>query len=306
MFEYERDGLLEKRKKVVKQIALLSLVVNILLTISKLFVGIVGHSSALFADGIHSLSDVFASLLVYLVVGFANKPADKEHPYGHGRAEVVISGLVGVILFIVSVYIVIESAISFLHPIETPKLLGFWIALASCIIKVVLYKVSLNVAQKQDSKAIEAIAYDHKSDILASLFAAIGIVLVYIGVKQEITVLLYADKVASVLVAYLIFNISKEMMIEAFHILIDRSVDEKLMKKYHDIIHTFKEVKRIDKIRAREHGHYVLIDLRISIPHDYSIKQGHDLCREIKQAIKEKYDDVHEVLIHLNPYFEED
>lgn len=288
-----------------KRVAWISIWSNIILTVGKIVIGIIASSDALFADGIHSAADVFAAVIVLLVLKVSNKPADLEHPYGHGKAEVIVSGVIGILLLLVSLYIVYEGVAGFFHPIETPSMIAFWIALFSYVAKECLFRYSMNVGKRVNSKAIEAVAYDHQADIVASLAAAIGILLSYLGDKLGITILLYGDKVASIFVAYLIFKIAREMLIEAFHILIERNVQPEMMKQFEAVILSFEEVRRIDRIRAREHGHYIIMDIRISIDQDKTIKEGHDLSREIKNSLKEKFDHIEEVLIHLNPYFPE-
>ena len=288
-----------------KRVAWISIWSNIILTVGKIVIGIIASSDALFADGIHSAADVFAAVIVLLVLKVSNKPADLEHPYGHGKAEVIVSGVIGILLLLVSFYIVYEGVAGFFHPIETPSMIAFWIALFSYVAKECLFRYSMNVGKRVNSKAIEAVAYDHQADIVASLAAAIGILLSYIGDKLGITFLLYGDKVASIFVAYLIFKIAREMLTEAFHILIERNVQPEMMEQFEAVILSFEEVRRIDRIRAREHGHYIIMDIRISIDQDKTIKEGHDLSREIKNSLKEKFDHIEEVLIHLNPYFPE-
>nr|WP_259548686.1 cation diffusion facilitator family transporter [Heyndrickxia oleronia] len=292
-----------KREAIAKKIAWISVWSNILLTLGKMIIGWYAHSDAVFADGIHSAADVFASVIVLLVIKIANKPADKEHPYGHGKAEVIVSGIVGILLLLVALYIVYEGISGFFNPIETPNILAMWVAIFSYLFKEFLYRSSMKVAKAHNSKAIEAIAFDHKADIVASIAAAIGVLLSVIGDKTDITILLYGDKVASIFVAYLIFNISKELLSEAFNILLERNIDMDTLQDFVTIISTFKDVKRIDKIRARDHGHYILVDLRISVDHSKTIKEGHDLAREIKHALMSNYDNIQEVLIHLNPYY---
>ena len=161
------------------------------------------------------------------------------------------------------------------------------------------------MAKEHNSKAIEAIAFDHKADIVASIAAAIGVLLSILGERFGIQLLLYGDKAASIFVAYLIFKIAKEMLMEAFDILLERNIDAATLQEYINVVNEFQEVKRIDRIRAREHGHYILVDLRISIDHFKTIKEGHDLAKLIKGRLMDKYDNIHEVLIHLNPYFPE-
>jgi len=291
------------RESLAKKIAWISVISNIILTVGKLFIGWYGNSDAVFADGIHSAADVFASVIVLLVIKLANKPADKEHPYGHGKAEVIVSGIVGILLFLVSIYVVYEGIAGFFHEVETPSLLAMWVAIISYVTKIILYRSSLTVAKEHNSKAIEAIAFDHKADIVASIAAAVGVLLSIVGERFDIFILHYGDKGASIFVAYLIFKISKEMLTEAFDILLERNIDAETLQEYINVVNEFKEVKRIDRIRAREHGHYVLVDLRISIDHYKTIKEGHDLAKLIKGRMMERYDNIEEVLIHLNPYF---
>lgn len=292
------------RETIAKKIAWISVWSNIILTLGKLFVGWIGHSDAVFADGIHSAADVVASVIVLLVIKLANKPADAEHPYGHGKAEVVVSGVVGLLLLIISIYIVYEGISGLFQPIESPSLIAMGVAIISYAAKEFLYRSSMKVAKQHNSKAIEAVAFDHKADIVASIAAAIGVLLSVLGDKLHIHILLYGDKAASIFVAYLIFKISKEMLSEAFDILLERNIDVETLGDYKKVISDFPEVKRIDRLRAREHGHYVLVDLRISIDHDKTIKEGHDLSREIKLKLMEEHDNIEEVLIHLNPYYE--
>ena len=293
------------RESLAKRVAWISVISNIVLTLGKLIVGWMGNSDAVFADGIHSAADVFASIIVLVVIRIANKPADQEHPYGHGKTEIIVSGIVGMILLGVAIYLVYEAIIGFFHPITTPSMITMWVAVISYVSKVLLYRYSKKIANEQSSKAIEAIAYDHKADIVASIAAAIGVLLSILGENLTINELLYGDKVATIIVAYLIFKIAKEMVSEAFDILLERNIDLEILTEYREMIASFSEVKRIDRLRAREHGHYILVDLRISIDYDKTIKEGHDLSRQIKKKLMKKHDNINEVLIHLNPYFKE-
>jgi len=297
---------MDMRETLAKKVAWISVISNIILTIGKIIIGWYGRSDAVFADGIHSAADVFASVIVLLVIKIANKPADKEHPYGHGKAEVIVSEIIGILLLLVAIYVAYEGVSGFFHEVESPSFLAMWVALCSFITKIILYRSSLRVAKENQSKAIEAIAFDHKADIVASIAAAIGVLLSIIGEKFDIHFLLYGDKAASIFVAYLIFKIAKEMLTEAFDILLERNINTETMQEYIAVVNEFKEVKRIDRIRAREHGHYVLVDLRISIDHFKTIKQGHDLAKSIKGKLMDQNDNIHEVLIHLNPYYHDD
>jgi cation diffusion facilitator family transporter len=297
---------MEMRETLAKKVAWISVVSNILLTAGKIIIGLFGHSDAVFADGIHSAADVFASVLVVLVIKIANKPADKEHPYGHGKAEIIGSGIIGILLLLVSLFVAFEGFSGFFHKVEAPSFIAMWVALFSFVMKVILYKTSLKVAKEHNSKAIEAIAFDHKADIVASIAAALGVLSSIIGIQTGQHFLQYGDKAASIFVALLIFKISKEMLSEASDILMERNINSETLQEYIAIVSSFPEVKRIDRMRAREHGHYVLVDLRISIDYFKTIKEGHDLSHSIKRKLMDKNDNIEEVLVHLNPYYPED
>ncbi|MEG7379649.1 manganese transporter MneP [Bacillus subtilis] len=294
-----------EREQISKKVALIALIANLILMAGKVFFGLIGDSDAVFADGIHSAADVVASIAVLAVIGISNKPPDQDHPFGHGKAEVISEAIVGIILVIVSVYILIEAILSFVEGPSVPQYSALFAALISYAAKQILYRYSIKQGEKWNSKAIIAIAYDHKGDIVASLAAFIGVLLAIIGNTCGWTYLLYADAIASAIVAYLIFKISMELIRPSVDVLMEKSVDPKLIAEYKAIIFECDQVKRIDRIRAREHGHYKLLDVRLSLDHDLTIKQGHDIAREIRNEIKRQFPDVEEVLIHVNPYFEE-
>jgi cation diffusion facilitator family transporter len=238
-------------------------------------------------------------------VGISNKPPDKDHPFGHGKAEVISEAVVGIILILVSLYIFLEAILAFFEQPSVPQYSALIAALISYIAKEILYRNSIKQGRKWNSKAIIAIAYDHKGDIVASLAAFIGVLLAMIGNAIGWSFLLYTDAIASALVAYLIFKIALDLVKPSVDVLMEKSVDQELLDEYEDAIRQFHQVQRIDKIRAREHGHYKLLDIRLSINHNLTIKQGHDIARVIKNEIQNKYPDVGEVLIHVNPYFKE-
>ncbi|HET7629683.1 MAG TPA: cation diffusion facilitator family transporter [Bacillales bacterium] len=296
---------LHERGKIGKQVAWIALISNIILAVGKILIGIYADSESVFADGIHSGADVVASVAVLAVVGISNKPPDQDHPFGHGKAEVISEGIVGLILFFVSVYIVGEAFLAFSGEPAVPELAAFIAALISFASKQALYRYSLRRGKKYNSKAVLAIAYDHKADIVASLAASAGVLLSMIGAKYDIEFLLFGDAAASLIVAVLIFKIAAELIQSSVNVLMEKTVETEKLDKYLKIINGFPEVKRIDQIRARDHGHYILLDLRVSIDHDLSIKQGHDIGREIKHDIQQQYPEVEEVFIHVNPYFEE-
>jgi cation diffusion facilitator family transporter len=297
--------ILKIRESISKKVLLISIWSNAVLAIGKIIVGWYGSSNAVFADGIHSGTDVFTSIIALFIIKISNKPADEDHPYGHGKAEVVSSGIVGILLIIVAVYLGYEGTIGLIEPLESPSMLTLYVAILSFGMKQFLYHFTLKKAIQFNSKAIEGIALDHKADIAASFTAALGVILFQIGVHMHIWWLLFSDKIASLIVAMLILKMAIEILSESINVLLERNINSEVLTDLNNIISSFNDVKRIDRVRAREHGHYILVDVRISIDHDKSIKEGHDLTKEIKFTLMKKYNNIEEVLIHLNPYYGE-
>lgn len=293
------------REHIGRKVAWLALISNLVLTVGKLTFGLWGDSEAVFADGIHSAADVFASIAVLAVIGIANKPPDKDHPFGHGKAEVISEAVVGILLFLVSVYIVVEAIMTFTQGPSVPQFSAFFAALGSFFAKEFLYHYSMGIGKRIDSKAIIAIAYDHKADIIASLAASLGVLLSIVGEHNDLSFLLYADPVASVIVAFLIFKIAKDLIQSSTNVLMEKNVDQALLDQYRAVIEDFVQVKRIDHIRARDHGHYILLDVRLSLDHNLTIEEGHNISHQIRKEVQKEYPKIKEVFIHVNPYFEE-
>lgn len=282
----------------------ISLLSNIVLTVLKIVVGTFFHSPVLLADGYHNAGDVIASGATLTSMRISKRPADEDHPYGHGKAEVISSAFVGIILVIAACYIAYESIKVFFHEPEKAGLIAFITAVISLIWKFVLYVYTMRIGKKTTSKGLIATAYDHLADVYASLAAVVGIGLALFGEAYHIDVLLYGDPIAGIIVTILVFRLAYGMLIEAGATLMEKSVSQEILDDFQTLILAIPEVKRIDRLRAREHGHYVLVDLRVGIPGDLTIQEGHDIIRKIKKTIMEHHEDVEEVLIHLNPWYE--
>ncbi|MCQ6264327.1 cation diffusion facilitator family transporter [Fictibacillus sp. WQ 8-8] len=295
--------MVHERERIGKKVAWLALISNCILTIGKVAVGLIAGSESVFADGIHSAADIVASIAVLAVVGISNKPPDEDHPFGHGKAEVLSEGFVGIILFLVSIYIVIEGILGLIGTPKAPEYIALFAALFSYFAKHLLYHNSMKLGEKYNSKAIIAIAFDHKADIVASLAAFFGVILSIIGDKFNLPYLLYGDAAASLIVAFLILKISLKLLGSSVDVLMDKNIEKPLLTQYRKVVMEFKEVKRIDRMRARTHGHYIILDLRISLNYDLSIKEGHDIARDLRDEIQKRFPDISEVFIHINPYF---
>nr|WP_232331063.1 MULTISPECIES: cation diffusion facilitator family transporter [unclassified Thermoactinomyces] len=285
-------------------VAWVSLVSNILLTLVKFMVGWLYRSPSLVADGAHNASDVVASAATLGSMRVSTMPADREHPYGHGKAEVIASGIVAVILFLAAIWMIYQSIEALFLPPPKAHAISLIAAVFSLLFKLVLYIYTIRIGRKVNSKGLIATAYDHLSDVYSSLAAAIGIGLALLGRQARIPYLEYGDPLASIVVSLLILKVAIHMGREAVDILMERNVAQEKLDQFAAIISAVPGVKRIDRIRAREHGHYILVDVRVGVPGEMTVQEGHDISRAIKKNVMERFDDVQEVLVHINPWYE--
>ncbi|MBL0388786.1 cation transporter [Tumebacillus sp. ITR2] len=286
--------------------AWVSLISNILLTVIKIAVGVLFQSQVLVADGAHNGADVIASAATVGSMRISNRPADEDHPYGHGKAEVLASSLVAVILVAAGIFIAYESIAALFEPASKAHVISLIAAFVSLVWKQILYLYTMRLGKQTNSKGLIATAYDHLVDVYASGAALIGVGLGLIGEHYHLDYLSYGDPVAGIIVSFLVLKIAYKMGREALDVLMEKNIDSEKLNQYILLVQSVPEVKRIDRLRAREHGHYVLVDVRVGVPGFMTIQQGHDISREIKRSIMEEHDDVYEVLIHLNPWYPEE
>ncbi|TXK82696.1 cation diffusion facilitator family transporter [Paenibacillus sp. N3.4] len=283
----------------------ISLISNIVLTAIKIIIGMLFNSQVLIADGIHNAGDVIASATAYSSMRVSSKPADADHPYGHGKAEVLSAFIVAIILGGAAIYMGYHSIHALFEPPGSAHIIAFIAAVISLIWKQVLYIYTIRIGRKMNSKGLIATAYDHLADVYASIAASIGIGLALIGEHYGVGILAYGDPVAGIVVSFLVLKLAYGMGRESFDVLMERSVSTEHIEQYAALIRSVPEIKRIDRLRAREHGHYILIDARLAVSGKLTIQEGHDIARRIKMKIKEAYSDVDEVLVHLNPWYED-
>ncbi|MFC5589859.1 cation diffusion facilitator family transporter [Sporosarcina soli] len=284
----------------------ISLISNILLTILKLVVGVLFKSPVLVADGFHNAGDVIATGAALTSMRISKRPADDDHPYGHGKAEVISSAIVALILGLAALYIAFEAVMAFFEEPAKASLLALLTAFISLIWKQALYIYTIRLGKLTNSKGLIATAYDHLADVYASLAAVLGIGLALIGDLYDIHFLAYGDPFAGIIVSGLVLKLAYDIGKEALDVLMEKNISQQRLDEFALLILTIPEVKRIDRLRAREHGHYILVDLRASVPGEMTIQEGHDVSRQIKQTIMAQHSDVDEVLIHLNPWYQDD
>ncbi|BBI36262.1 cation diffusion facilitator family transporter [Cohnella abietis] len=280
----------------------ISLFSNIILTILKLVAGIMLGSPVLLADGVHNAGDIIATVAALTSSMVSKKPADDDHPYGHGKAEVVASAFVAIILALAALWIGYQSISALFKPPGEENWLSLGAAVISLVWKQALYIYTIRVGKATKSKSVLATAYDHLADVYASLAAVIGIGLGLLGDRLHWEWAAYGDPIAGIIVSLLVLKLAYEIGKDSVDILMERNVAPEKLAYYESLIRSEANVKRIDRVRAREHGHYIIVDIRVGIPYDYSIQQGHDISRQLKKLIMDYDPDVIEVMIHLNPW----
>lgn len=279
------------------------IIVNIALTIIKGIGGFISGSKALLADALHSASDIVSSIVILFAVRIANKPPDEEHPYGHGKAENVGSIIVAFLLIVVGIEISISSIKVFFG--ETPVAPGsvaLVIITISIVVKELLFHYKHHVGKKYRSAALISDAWHHRSDSLSSLAALIGVGGAIIGEKLDIHFLIYGDAVAGIIVSAIVIKVGYDLAKEASGIMMEAVLSEDEIQSYVDTVHSIDGMLRIDQMHARTHGSYVIIDLKVSVDPNITVKDGHDIAQEIKDRLIELYDEVEDVLVHINPY----
>ncbi|MWC29659.1 cation diffusion facilitator family transporter [Paenibacillus sp. MMS18-CY102] len=284
----------------------ISLISNLLLTGIKLIVGFLFNSQVLIADGVHNAGDVIATMAALGSAKVAQKPADDDHPYGHGKSELIGSAIVAIVMVFAALFIAYHSITSFFHIAAEASVIALIAAAVSLVWKQWLYIYCIRLSRKTSSKSLEATAYDHLADVYASLAAVIGIGAAIVGDKLDISMLSYGDAAAGIVVAYFVLKLAYHMGKDAVDVLMEKAVSPEKLLEYERLVFSVDEVKRIDRLRAREFGQYVMVDVRVGIPAQLSVQEGHDVSRKIKQTIMNHHTDVEEVLIHLNPWYEEE
>ena len=291
----------QDRFKQAEFAAWLGIAINIVLTIVKGVIGVKANSKALVADAVHSASDIAGSFAVYVGLRAAKQPPDDEHPYGHGKAESVAAIIVAVILFIAGIQMGKTSVESFFSSVKAPGGIAIYAVVFSIIVKEALFRYKFKLGKKLNSEALIVNAYEHRSDVYSSIAALIGIGASILGGIMNIGWLVYGDPVAGVLVSILVMRMAWKLGGNSIHSALDHVLPDEETEAFKKVVLSVPEVKRIDMLHAREHGYYVIIDLKISVHPLMTVEEGHLVGKRVKEKLM-SHDNVHNVLVHINPF----
>ncbi|KNF07599.1 cation diffusion facilitator family transporter [Gottschalkia purinilytica] len=278
------------------KVTIKSIIWNLILTAIKVLAGIIGNSTAMIADGIHSASDIVSSIGVLIGNFIAKKPNDEEHSYGHEKAETLVSFLLSILLIMVS-FSIGYNGIKLLfntEEIKVPTLLPLIISVVSIIIKEYQYQITIKVAKKTNSPALKADAWHHRSDAFSSIAAFIGIGGALIGFKL-------LEPIATIIVALFILKVGLNILKISTNELMDYSIEVEEQEKIIDIASKIENVIEVRHLRTRKHGSFVYVDLTVQVDNALTVSEGHEVAHKIEEKILESMSSIKGILVHVEP-----
>jgi len=274
---------------------------SIILASVKAVAGVLGNSYALIADAIESTSDVFTSLIVLTGLKIAKRPADKTHPYGHGKAEPFAGILVAAALFMAAVVIIIQSIHEIITPHHAPAPFTLIVLVVVVIVKEFLFRFIIKVGDSVDSVAVKNDAWHHRSDAITSGAAFIGIAIALIGGKgyEE------ADDFAALCASFIIIYNSYRLFKPALYEIMDTAPSNEVIDKIIKIALLVDGVIAIDKCFARKMGFQYYIDMHVIVDGSITVYHGHEIAHTVKNKLLNSFENISDVLIHIEPATEE-
>ena len=276
--------------------------VNVVLLLFKFVAGIVGHSAAMVADAVHSLSDFVTDVIVLVFVHISGKPKDKSHDYGHGKFETLAMTVIGLALLVVAIGIVYSGMTKIIDwangtDLEAPGMLALWAALLSIVLKESVYRYSMVKARELNSQAVEANAWHHRSDALSSLGTAIGIGgAIFLG--RRWTVL---DPIASVVVGMFIVKVAIDLLRRGIGDLMEQSLPDAVEEEMLQMVGAIPGVVEPHNLRTRRIGNHYAIELHIRMDGDISLRESHDKASEVEDMLRNRYGEDTHVAVHVEP-----
>lgn len=291
-----------ERNKKIYQVTLVGGVVNVVLLVFKFVAGILGHSAAMVADAVHSLSDFVTDIIVLVFVHISGKPEDKSHDYGHGKYETLAMTIIGMALLVVAIGIVYSGMTKIVawaggEQLKAPGMLALWAALLSIVLKEAVYHYSMVKAHQLSSQALEANAWHHRSDALSSIGTAIGIGgAILLG--QRWTVL---DPVASVIVGLFIVKVAIDLLRDGIGDLMEQSLPDEVENEMLQLVASVPGVVKPHELRTRRIGNHYAIELHILMDGDISLRDAHEKASEVEDLLRHQYGDETHVAVHVEP-----
>lgn len=293
---------LTEREKAIYQVTWAGSFVNFLLVVFKFIAGILGHSAAMIADAVHSLSDFATDIVVLIFTRISNKPQDKSHDYGHGKYETLATAIIGIVLFAVGAGICWNG----LRAIQTvwqggrlpaPGMLAFAGAIISIVSKELIYRYTIHVGRRINSSAVIANAWHHRSDAFSSIGTAIGIEgAILLGESWSVL-----DPMAAVVVSFFIMKVSVQLLKPCVDELTEKSLPDEIEKEICLITENTQGVSAIHNLRTRRIGNHYAIEMHVRMDGHLTLYEAHAKASVIENKLKEKYGNETHVGIHVEP-----
>lgn len=291
-----------ERQRQIYRVTLWGGAMNALLLLFKFVAGIMGHSAAMVADAVHSLSDFVTDVIVLVFVHISGKPKDKSHDYGHGKYETLAMTFIGMALLIVAIGIVYEGLVKIAawaggEQLETPGMLALWAALLSIVMKEAIFRYTIAKARQLNSQAVEANAWHHRSDALSSVGTALGIGgAIFLGQRWAVL-----DPLASVIVGLFIVKVSVELLRNGFGDLMEQSLPDDVEQEILQLAASVPDVVEPHDLRTRRIGNHYAIELHILMDGDIPLREAHDRASEIEELLRQRYGEETHVSVHVEP-----
>jgi len=284
----------------IRRVTYLGIAGNIVLAIVKVVVGLTAGSMALVADGVHSLSDMVTDMVLLLGVHFGSKGPDPEHPYGHGRIETISGAFIAVVLIVVGGVLIQRASVAIARLHSAQSELGevgwavAWVALLSIAVKEGLYWMTRKVAVKTNSSALYANAWHHRSDALSSIAVLIGFISIKLGYDL-------GDQVATIVVGLLIVLVGARILMGCFEEFAERAADSVTVEQIEQIIGSEPRIRQWHKLRTRNAGRQIFIDLHILVDPELNITAAHEIAESLENAMHARLTRPVNIMVHVEP-----
>ena len=290
------------REREIYKATLMGSAGNAALLTFKFIAGVLGNSSAMIADAVHSLSDFVTDLLVLVFVSISAKPQDQSHDYGHGKFETIASFLIGLALVAAATGIVVSGVLKFIAwldgaQLEAPGWIALWAALLSIAIKEMLYQYTARKGRQLDSQVMIANAWHHRSDALSSIGAALGIGLAIL-LGRRWTVL---DPLASIVVGLMLVKVAYELLKTSINELTESSLPADTEQEIMQIIQSFDDVRQPHNLRTRRIGNRIAIEAHVRMDGRLPLSTVHERATTIERKLKERFGAHTHVTLHMEP-----
>jgi len=290
------------REKEIYKVTMVGSAGNMALLTFKFIAGILGHSSAMIADAVHSLSDFITDIIVIVFVNISAKPQDKSHDYGHGKFETIASFIIGLALIGAATAIIVSGSVKFANwldgkQLQSPGKIALLAAFISIIIKEILYRYTIHKGKTLDSQAVVANAWHHRSDALSSIGAAAGIGgAVLLGDKWTVL-----DPLASIIVGAMLVKVAWDLLKNCLGELTECSLPDETEQEIEKIIVSFPDVSEPHNLRTRRIGNRIAIEAHIRMDGDLPLKTVHERATDIERKLKEKFGANTHITLHTEP-----